>query len=157
MIVSLENFHIQIADGIVALIIDNVQQRSNLRELVCNELQQCLHFLQFRIRSNLALQQHHEFTCRRSTNHHVTEHTLLTTQIEEGIIADCITDLIRDIILQPALLNGKHLIESSRDMESHSIHLIILHVLLYFLLGQPALVREGKLQLVPVELCFRGT
>ena len=69
-------------------------------------------------------------------------------------IADCITDLIGNIILQPTLFDSKYLIESSRNMESDSIHLIILHILLDFFFGKPTFIRESKLQLVTIEHCF---
>ena len=36
-------------------------------------------------------------------------------------------------------------------MESHRVHLVVLHVLLHLLFGEPALVGERKLQLVAVE------
>ena len=67
------------------------------------------------------------------------------------IITDCITDLIADIILQPTLFNGQHLIKCTWNMETDSIHLIVLHFSLHLLFCKPTLVRESKFQLVSIK------
>ena len=108
----------------------------------------------------LANQNHHQFAGTRGTYNHVAEHSFLRTEIDErvgvlvGVIADRIADTVRDIILQPALFDGEHLVECSRNVESHRVHLVIFDVLFHFFRCQPAFVREGELQFVPVKLCF---
>ena len=68
-----------------------------------------------------------------------------------GIIPDSIPDPIRNIILQPAFFDGKHLVKGSRDMKSHRIHLVVCHLLLHLLFSEPTLVRKRIFQFVAVE------
>ena len=163
MIFSAEYFHVEITDRIIALVVDHVEQRSNFGERVGHILQKFLHLCQFFIIGNLALKQYHQFAGRRSTYHHVTQHAFLSTQVEEWIVVgicvvtDTVPDAVGDIILKPALLNCQHLVESSGNMESYGIHLIVFHILFHFFLGQPSLVREGIFQLIAVEHGFFRT
>ena len=105
---------------------------------------------------NFADHNHHQFAGRRGAHHHVAQHTLLRAEIDERIvvlvciITDRIANAVGDVVLQPALLDGQYLVESPRNVEAHGIHLVVLHILLHFLCGEPALVGECKLQLVAI-------
>ena len=160
MVVAFEHLHVEVTDGIVAFVVDDIHQRSNLRELVGHELQDFLHLAAVVVVRHLALQHHHQFARRRGTDHDVTQQAFLRAQVEEreivgvGIVAHRVANLVGDVVLQPAFVDGQYLVECSRNVESHRVHLVVLHVLLHLLFGEPAFVGERKLQLVAVEARF---
>ena len=157
MVVALEHLHVEVADGIVALVVDDIHQRSNLREAVGHELQNLFHLAAAFVVGHLALQHHHQFARRRGTDHDVTKKSFLRAQVEErevvrvGIVAYGSANLVGNVVLQPALVDGQHLVERPRNMESHGIHLVVFHILLHLLFRKPALIGECKLQLVTVK------
>ena len=71
-----------------------------------------------------------------------------------GIVAHGVADAVGYVVLQPALLDGQHLVEGVGNVEAYRIHLLVHHILLNLFRRQPALVGESELQLVPVELEF---
>ena len=71
-------------------------------------------------------------------------------------VATPVAAAVADVVHEVTFVDGEHLVEGSRDVESHGIHLVILEVLFYFFLCEPTLVAEGKLELVAVMLGLLG-
>ena len=114
-------------------------------------------FLGFR-RVNSELHQKHQLTRVGGANHQRTEQSPILSQVIKfkpvfkRILTDVITYLIIDVIHQMTLCDVQNLVKGARDMEPHSIHHLIFHILLHLFLSQPALVTETKLQLVAVAI-----
>ena len=71
-----------------------------------------------------------------------------------SVITHSITNTVADIVHQVTLIDGKNFVKGPRDMEAHSIHLIIFEIFIYLLLCKPTLIAKSKLQLVSIAFCL---
>ena len=66
------------------------------------------------------------------------------------MVADEQTQLVADVVLQPAALDVKHLVKGPGNVETRSVAVGELGPAVELLAGEPALVRESEFQLVAV-------
>jgi len=158
VVVALEHHDVEVVDGVVLLVVHHIEQGSDLRELPGHMSQECLRVVHILVGGYAYLEEHHEFAGARGANHQVAKEAFVIADVVEGqavlvgIVADGVANLVADVVLQPALLDGQHLVEGSGDVEAHGVHLVVGHFCPHLLFGEPALVREGELELVAIEL-----
>ena len=127
MVVALEKTQFQIIEGIVALLVIYIHERCNLRESVSHLLHQFLRSLLVTFFVVMELEYKHPFACVGVTYHHVSQQSMLLTQIVESIVVRiCILEyevanLIAEVVHQPAFLDWIYLVEGSGDMKADGI------------------------------------
>ena len=127
MVVALEKTQFQIIEGIVALLVIYIHERCNLRESVSYLLHQFLRSLLVTFFVVMELEYKHPFACVGVTYHHVSQQSMLLTQIVESIVVRiCILEyevanLIAEVVHQPAFLDRIYLVEGSGDMKADGV------------------------------------
>ena len=163
MVHTLEGLDVEVAEGVVALLVVYIQQRGNLRKTVGHMLQQTAGALLIAGLVVVKLYQHHPLAGGGVAEHDVAEQTVLGAKVEEGhaggvgVVADGIAYLVVKRVHQPALLDGEYLVESARDVETDGVGLFHGRTGGHFLAGEPAAVAAAELQLVAVETGVYGT
>ncbi|CDA56888.1 unknown [Prevotella sp. CAG:604] len=127
MVVALEKTQFQIIEGIVALLVVYIHERCNLRESVSYLLHQFLRSLLVAFFVVMELEHKHPFACVGVANHHVSQQSMLLTQIVESIVVRIgileyeVANLIAEVVHQPAFLDRIYLVEGSGDMKTDGI------------------------------------
>ena len=127
MVVALEKTQFQIIEGIVALLVVYIHERCDLRESVSHLLHQFLRSLLVAFFVVMELEHKHPFACVGVTNHHVSQQSMLLTQIVESIVVRIgileyeVANLIAEVIHQPAFLDRIYFVEGSGDMKTDGI------------------------------------
>ena len=143
VVMAFEHQNILVADGVVTLLVVQIHQRGDLRELVGNVLHQCKRllavfalpavFLIIWIFRNvkMELEYQHPLTAGAVANDDVAQQTHLLAQVEErqvvldGVAIHLVADLVVQIVHQPAFLYRKNLVERPRNVESDGGHIFL--------------------------------
>ena len=163
MVHTLEGLDVEVAEGVVALLVVYIQQRGDLGETVGHMLQQTAGALLVARFVEVKLYQHHPLAGGGVAEHDVAKQTVLGAKVEEGhaggigVVADGIAYLVVKRVHQPALLDGEYLVESARDVETDGVGLLQRNTGGHFLARQPAAVAAAELELVAVETGVDGT
>jgi len=104
MILALEDKYILIADGVVALLVVEVHQGGDLRECVCDVLEESESLGLATRLVVMELEDDHPFARSRVADDDIAEQTYLLTQIEErdtmlqGVVAHFVADLVVEVV-----------------------------------------------------------
>ncbi len=124
MVLPLEGQYFLVAYGVVAFLVVQVHQRSDLWERVGNVLQQSLRLLLAARLVVVELNDDHPLSRLRVAYDDVAQQSRLGAQVEEcqavadGIVANLVPDLVVQVVHQPAFLDGQDLVEGSGDVEA---------------------------------------
>ena len=124
MVVALEEDDVLVADGVVAFLVVEIEQRTDLRETVCYILQQAFCLTLTVLIVEVELYDDHPLACVRVADDDVAQQSRLLPQVEEGdavlqcIVAYGVSYLVVERLHQVALFDGQNLVEGSRDVES---------------------------------------
>ena len=127
MVVALEEAELQVVESIISLLVIDVHQGGNLRELVGYVLHQLLCFQLVAFLIVMELEDEHPLARIAVANHHIAEQSVLFTEVIEGevvgvgVLEDIIANLVAEVVHQPAFLDRINLVESSRDVETDGI------------------------------------
>ena len=158
VVVALEHREVEVAEGVVALLVVDVHERCYLRELVSDVLQQTLGALLVALLVVVELDEYHPLARVRVAYHDVAQQSVLLSEVEErhagreGIVANGVANLVVQVIHEPAFLDGQNLIEGSGDVETDAVHVVELRAFGNLLACEPALVAASELQFVAVFL-----
>ena len=158
VVVALEHREVEVAEGVVALLVVDVHERCYLGELVGDVLQQRLGALLVALLVVVELYEHHPLARVRVANHDVAQQSVLLSEVEErhagrvGVVANGVADLVVQVVHEPALLDGENLVEGSGDVETDAVHVVELRAFGNLLACEPALVAASELQFVAVFL-----
>ena len=144
---------VEVADGVVALGVDDVHQRRYLRKSLMQSFE---HRLANRPVVAEEGEHHHQVARRRESDDERAQKALLAAQVEIfetmrlGIVANPVADGIRRLGLQMTLGDVDHLVEQPRHVEAEA-GLVVVQLGVGHLIGrEPALVRKRELQFVPI-------
>ena len=157
VVFPLEHHHFLVAKCVVALVVIHIEQRGDFGKSVSQMLHESQGLCTLLFVLNAELHQEHQLTCVGIANHQTAKQSLVVAQIVEcqpvlqSIRTNIIADAVVDVVHQPAFLDVENLVESTCDVESHSIHLLIFHILTHFLFGEPTLVRKTEFELVAIS------
>ena len=146
----------QVADGVVALEVVHPKQRGDFGEGGVNVVQEfaCLSFF-LRI-ANGELNQQHDFSRGRSSQHEVAQKSGGGAEVEEretvgqGVVTDAVSDAVVETVHQRAGLDVKDFVKRARNVEAQSVHVVKLHAGAHLLFRQPSLVGEAELKFVAI-------
>ena len=155
VVTSTEGMHFAVGNRIIGLGVDDIKKRGYLRKFPGNKTHQG-----FDAGSIVFVKDHneHDFARRSRAHNDIAHETGLLAQIEERIVVinsklfDSQPYAIGDIVLQPALLDVKHLIKHTGNVESQGIAVGIFLGRSQLLRRKPRFVGEGKFELVTIEL-----
>ena len=117
----------------------------------------------------MELEHEHPLACVGVANHHISQETMLLTQVVEGIIMGVsvfeheVANLVAEVIHQPALLDRVNLVEGTGDVETDGVLgmallersdgiVLLLREGCDFLGGEPTFVGASELYLVAILL-----
>ena len=163
MVVALEHDDVLVADGVVAFLVVHIHESRDLWERVGNMLHEVESALLVAILVVVELHYHHPLARVGVADDNIAKQAVLLPQVKErervlkGIVADGVADAVVQVVHQPAFLNGQNLVESTRDMESDAVHVVILESRSHLFACEPALVAASELQFVAVFPCLLRT
>ena len=149
---------LQVADGVVALLVVDVDEAGDLRECRRYMFQEVHGLLLVSRLVVMELHEKHPLAGVGVAEHKVAEQAVLGADIVErqaflhGIAVNLIAHLVVEVVHQPAFLYGVYLVERPRDVEADGTlrqSLAFRHPL-QFLGGVPASVGTAELQFVAV-------
>ena len=145
--------YVQVADGVIDLEVDDIQQRSDLRERGAQRVEQR------RYRGGIIGSKHHHhhhLACRCNPHHHIAQQTLLSPQVIKResmltpIILDKAAQAVRQVILEVTLLNVEHLVKSAGDVKTGAIAVVKALAGGELLVGEPLAIRESIFHLIAI-------
>ena len=163
---ALERGQLQVADGVVALLVVDVDERADLREHVGDVLHEHLRLILILGAVVVELDEQHPFAGIGVAEHQIAQHPLLRLDVVEGhadflgIARNLIPYLIVQVIHQPAAVDGVDLVEGAGDVEADARVVArgeVEALVLQLLLGEPPAVAAAELQFVAVFLCLDRT
>ena len=141
MVFALYHMNLLVGKGVVRLMVVHIEQRCYLRESFREMLHEGIGLLLLFRCLDAELHQEHQLACVGCTDHQRAQQSTVFTQVIElqsvlqRIATDVVANLIVDVIHQMTLRDVENLVEGSCDVETHSVHHIILDILPHFLLG----------------------
>ena len=160
MVVALKHHHVLVADGVVAFLVVNIQERGYLREVVSHMLQQRLCAILVAWLVVVELYDYHPLSSVGVSYYYVPQQPLLASEVEElhsvfeGIVAYGVSYPVVQVVHEPAFLYRQNLVESSSDVESYSVHVVVLESRRHLFPCKPSFVAAAKLQLVSIFESF---
>ena len=151
-------YEVEVADGVVALLIVDVDETCNLGESRSHMIEKCLGPLVIAAFIVVKLYEQHPLARVRVAQHEVAQQSVLAASIVEshsrvhGIIKYVVAHPVLEVVHEPALLYGVAFVEGSGDMESYCglIESCTLGEAVELLGGVPPLVCTAELQFVAV-------